>query len=67
MDKDSIIGRIISWERFEPYLDFHSNDTSKAKAHYKSNIFMTESFYPLLAILEVGLRNAVNNQLIKYF
>jgi hypothetical protein len=67
MDNNSIIERIISKERFVPYLNYHKNNFSKAISHYKSNILISESFYPLLAVLEVGLRNSIDYQLTKRF
>jgi hypothetical protein len=67
MDNNTIVERIISKERLEPYLNYHKNDLFKAIAHYKSNILISESFYPLLAVLEVGLRNSIDYQLTKRF
>ena len=67
MDNNTIVERIISKERLEPYLKYHNNDLSKAIAHYKSNILISESFYPLLAVLEIGLRNSIDYQLSKRF
>ena len=67
MVNNAIVERIISKERFEPYLNYHKNDFSKAITHYKSNILISESFYPLLAVLEVGLRNSIDYQLTKRF
>jgi hypothetical protein len=67
MDNNTIVERIISRERLEPYLNYHKNDLSKAIAHYKSNILIAESFYPLLAVLEIGLRNSIDYQLTKRF
>jgi len=67
MDKNAIIEKIISRERIEPYLKHHGNDFEKALIHYKSNILISESFYPLLSILEVGLRNSIDYQLTKRF
>ncbi|HSV87421.1 MAG TPA: hypothetical protein VLH61_02140 [Bacteroidales bacterium] len=67
MDNKAIVERIISKERLEPYLNYHKNDLSKAIAHYKSNILISESFYPLLAVLEIGLRNSIDYQLTKRF
>ncbi|NOU47117.1 MAG: hypothetical protein HOO86_08655 [Bacteroidales bacterium] len=63
MNKNAIIDRIITRERLNPYLKHHSDIIDKALAHYKSNILVSESFYPLIAILEVGLRNTIDNQL----
>jgi hypothetical protein len=67
MNRNAIVERIISSERLEPYLNYHRNDLSKALAHYKSNILISESFYPLLAVLEIGLRNSIGYQLTKIF
>ncbi len=67
MHSNTIVERIISKERLEPYLNYHGNDLSKALTHYKSNILISESFYPLLAILEVGLRNSMDFQLTRKF
>lgn len=54
MNNNAIVERIISKERLEPYLNYHKNDLLKAISHYKSNILISESFYPLLAVLEIG-------------
>ena len=67
MDNNAIVERIISEERLKPYLNYHKNDLSKAIAHYKSNIVISDSFYPLLAVLEIGLRNSIDYQLTKRF
>ncbi len=67
MENSSIIERIISNERLQPYLKRHNNNQDKALQHYKSNIFVSEAFYPLLSVLEIGLRNSINYQLTKRF
>lgn len=67
MDNKRIIDKIISAERFAPYMQYHRNNTQKAMIHYKANIFISEAFYPLLSILEVGLRNSINYQLTRKF
>lgn len=66
MDR-SDIERIISTERLDPYLNYHSGDFIKAVAHYKFNIEISAAFYPLLSILEVGLRNNIDYQLKRRF
>ena len=43
----------------------HDNRFDQAIEHYKANIEISESFYPLLSILEVGLRNQMDCQLIR--
>ena len=59
--------RIFSPERLQPYLKRHNNNFNHAIDHYRANILISEAFYPLISILEIGLRNGVNNQLIKKF
>jgi len=66
MEKKAI-EQIISPERLAPYLKHHSGNFEKAVNHYKTNIEVSESFYPLLAILEIGLRNSIDFQLRRLF
>jgi hypothetical protein len=66
MDSKSL-ERIFSSERLQPYLKRHNYSFNKAIDHYRANILISEAFYPLISILEIGLRNGVNNQLIKKF
>jgi hypothetical protein len=66
MDRKAI-ERIISTDRLEPYLRHHSGNFEKAILHYKANIEISESFYSLLSILEIGLRNNIDNQLRRRF
>ena len=61
------IERIISSERLQPYLRHHSNNLEKAFEHYKANIEIIEAFYPLISILEVGLRNNIDYQISRRF
>jgi len=67
MDNNRIVERIISKERLVPYLNRHNNDLEKALNHYKINILNSKSFYPVLALLEVGLRNSINYQLTRKY
>lgn len=62
-----MVDQIISQERLEPYLNHNQKDISKALKHYKGNIIISASFYPLLSILEIGLRNAIAFQLTRKF
>jgi hypothetical protein len=66
MDRKTI-ERIFSPDRLDPYLRKHDNNFDKAIEHYKANIEVSETFYPLLAILEVGLRNQMDYQLKRKF
>lgn len=67
MENKSIIDKIISNERLKPYFAHHQGNQEKAIEHYKSNILVSEAFYPLLSILEIGLRNSIDNQLTLRF
>jgi len=56
MTDSTFLTKIISEERIAPYLRHHNNDIGKAMEHYRGNILISESFYPLLSIIEIGLR-----------
>ncbi len=56
----------ISEERFYPYLK-RNTDKENALLLYEENIYVSQSFYPLLAILEVTLRNKINQSCILHF
>jgi len=66
MNKKSI-ERIFSNERLKPYINKHNEDFDKAIEHYKANIRITEAFYPLIATIEVSLRNNIDFQLTNQF
>jgi hypothetical protein len=67
MINSKVIERIVSKDRFQPYLNSHNQNVDKAFEHYKINILISQSFYPLLAILEVGLRNSIHDQLSRKY
>jgi hypothetical protein len=48
------------------YFDAH-DDEKMAILHYQLNIELTESFYSVISVYEVALRNAINKQLIYLF
>jgi hypothetical protein len=62
-----IIDRYVSRKRFSTYLKETNNDFEKAIQPYQTNIQFSEAFYPLLSILEISLRNAINHELKAYF
>ena len=64
---ESQLKYFLSTPRFNVYLARTSNDFDKAYQLYKSNIELSEAFYPILSVLEVSLRNAVNETLKLYF
>lgn len=49
------------------YFHRYPNDEKKAIKHYELNIEISESFYPVLSMFEVALRNSLNRELTKYF
>lgn len=57
----------LSSARFNVYLAQTGNDFGKAYRLYKANIELSEAFYPVLSVLEICLRNAVNEQLKVHF
>ncbi|SEI02092.1 Abi-like protein [Paenimyroides aquimaris] len=57
----------LSQPRFNVYLAKTNNDFSKAYQLYKVNIELSEAFYPILSVLEVSLRNAINETLKTHF
>ncbi len=57
----------LSSPRFNVYLAKTNNDFDKAYRLYKVNIELSEAFYPILSVLEVSLRNSVNETLKLHF
>ncbi len=43
------------------------NDDEKALLHYQWNIRLSESFYPVLSVYEVALRNSLDRELTRMF
>lgn len=59
--------KVFSNQRMKKYFDHYPTDDEKAVTHYKSNIELSESFYSVLSLFEVALRNSLNRELINYF
>lgn len=59
--------KIFSTERMMRYFQKYPNNDFKAISHYHLNIRISESFYPILSILEVSLRNSMNRELTRFF
>lgn len=57
----------LSSARFNVYLEQTENNFDKAYLLYKANIELSEAFYPVLSVLEICLRNAINEKLKEYF
>ncbi len=53
----------ISVARFERYRKATKNNIKRAEKLYKANLKLAQAFHPLLGILEVTLRNTLNNNL----
>lgn len=61
------IEKYISKARLEQYEEICANDKQKVLKIYQANLRVSQAFYPLLSLLEVVLRNAINEELIQYF
>ena len=66
MELDNI-RKYISDSRLQNYLDVCDTNYKKALKLYQANMRLSQSFYPLLSLIEVILRNALNNELTDYF
>ena len=66
MDK-KYIEKVFSTERMVRYFNHYPGDEEKAIKHYHANIALSESFYPILSVFEVALRNSLNRELITMF
>ncbi len=60
MEKADKIIEALSAERFTPYLRHCGGDTAKALELYRWNIEISQSFYAPLALLEITLRNKID-------
>src|ERR1700712_3261820 len=58
---------LFSKERLKKYRDNFNNDDRRAVCLYKYNIQACQALYPLISILEVALRNAIDRVLAAYF
>lgn len=59
--------KVFSADRMRKYFNAHPCNDNKAMLHYQCNIQISEALYPSLSVLEVALRNALNDQLTKKF
>jgi len=65
--KINTFNQYFSYLRLRRYLALYSNNFKKALVLYRANIRLCQSFYPILSILEISLRNALDQQLKTYF
>jgi hypothetical protein len=61
------IKKYISAPRLQTYEIVCLNNTKRALKSYQTNIRLSQAFYPLLTIVEVALRNAINEELSAHF
>ncbi len=66
MQKTAVI-KAISEERFHPYLKHAENNHDAALRLYQKNIEVSQSFYAPLSVLEITLRNKIDQQFQDYF
>ncbi|PRZ02251.1 Abi family protein [Marinilabilia salmonicolor] len=59
--------KVFSTQRMEKYFKRYPDNEFKAIEHYHLNIELSESFYSVLSIFEVALRNSLNRELTGYF
>src|ERR1700712_5245615 len=57
----------LSSQRLQRYLAAYSGDQDRAIKLYTANIKISQSFFPLLSLLEVILRNQINLKLSMHF
>ena len=58
--------QFISSIRLNRYEQACNGKSARAIGLYQANIFLSQSFYPLLALFEIAFRNAVDEVLAKY-
>ena len=58
-----VVERVISLHRLESYLDESANGNELALALYEWNNELSAAFWELISILEVGLRNTIDQKL----
>jgi len=61
------IKKYLSAARLTRYEIICNNDDQKVLKLYQTNLKLSQSFYPLLSLFEVVLRNALSEELTRYF
>jgi hypothetical protein len=59
--------QLFSHFRLRRYLTACSGDADRAVKLYRANIQLSQAYYPLISVLEVALRNAIDIQVSKFF
>lgn len=65
--KYSILEHYISQPRLDRFLAASTNNKTKAQKHYRANLRVSQSFYPLLNLFEIALRNSIHQQMSFHF
>lgn len=53
--------------RLSKYLSTFDRNETKAISLYEYNLKLSQALYPMISLLEVGLRNAIDKELCKHF
>lgn len=59
--------QFVSKPRLERYLHSCSNSQTRALELYKANLKVSQTFYPILNLMETFLRNSINHQLSQHY
>jgi len=59
--------KIFSTQRMDKYFKRYPGNEQKAIEHYQLNIELSESFYSILSIFEIALRNSLNRELSRKY
>ncbi len=65
--KNENLERLLSEKRLDTYYKLFNGDKNKAIEYYKLNTKVSEAFYPMLANLEIALRNSVHQSFVVRF
>ncbi len=57
----------LSRPRLQRFLKASGASKVKAQRHYRANLRVAQSFYPLLNLFEIILRNNITNQIASHF
>ncbi|MES2776347.1 MAG: Abi family protein [Bacteroidota bacterium] len=58
---------LFSKNRLNRYVQVCNGDQSKAVSLYECNIRLSQALHPLISLLEVGLRNAIDREICKHY
>lgn len=61
------IKKYISAPRLQRYEAICGNDPKKSLKLYQTNLRLSQAFYPILSLFEIILRNAINDEMIRYY